>query len=117
MKIRPEIFHQVALSGFFGLFVLLMSWFTILAPSRQFPVALLLLIFVAPLLLPMRGLLRANLKSSAWAAYLSLFYFMHGSSEAYANDDERFFASLEIIFSLMLFFGSTFFIRSTGKSR
>ncbi|MGJ0431662.1 DUF2069 domain-containing protein [Methylobacter sp.] len=115
MKIKPIYYHSMALAGFFGLFVLLMLWPTILAPSVHFPVALVLLITVTPLLLPMRGLLDRNRKSCAWAAYISLIYFIHGSAEAYANTDERLYASLEIMLSLMLFLGSTFYVRFSGK--
>lgn len=115
MKIRPNHYHYIALAGFFGLFALLMLWHTVLAPSTRFPVALVLLIAVTPLLLPMRGLLTGDPKSCAWTAYLSLLYFMHGSGEAYANADERLFAAAEILFSLMLFFGTSFYIRFAGK--
>jgi uncharacterized membrane protein len=115
MKIKPIYYHSMALTGFFGLFVLLMLWHTILAPSTYFPVALTLIITVTPLLLPMRGLLDRNRKSCAWAAYISLIYFMHGSAEAYANTDERLYASLEIMLSLMLFLGSTFYVRFSGR--
>lgn len=117
MKIAPVYFHHVAITGFFGLFTLLMLWFTTLAPSQRFPVALMLLAFVVPLLLPMRGLLRRENKGCAWSAYLSLFYFMHGCIEAYANHEERWYAILEIIFSLMIFFGSALYIRFSGTVR
>ena len=115
MKINPIYCHITALAGFFGLFVLLMLWNTVLSPSTHFPVALILLVVITPLLLPMRGLLNRKPRSCAWAAYLSLIYFIHGSAEAYANADERLYASLEIILSLMLFFGTTFYIRLAGK--
>lgn len=115
MKIKPIYYHAVALAGFLGLFVLLMLWGTVLAPSSRFPVAMILLITVAPLLLPMRGLLAADRKGCAWSAYLSLLYFVHGCGEAYASADERLYAGLEILFSLMLFFGSTLYIRFAGK--
>jgi uncharacterized membrane protein len=48
-------------------------------------------------------------------AYVSLIYFLHGSVEAYVNVDERLYASLEVLFSLMLFFGTTFYVRFVGK--
>ncbi len=115
MNIKPIYYHSFALVGFFGLFALLMLWNTILAPSSRFPVALVLLIAITPLLLPMRGLLARNLKSCAWTAYLSLLYFIHGSGEAFANADERLYAFLEILFSLMLFFGTSFYIRFADK--
>ena len=116
MTIKPVYFYIVALFGYFGLFSLLMYWNTVLAPSSpRIPVALMLLITVTPLLLPLRGFLDRNHKSCAWMAYISLAYFIHGSVETYANANERFLPSLEIILSLLLFFGATLFIRSSGK--
>ena len=111
MTIKPLYYYLTALAGFFGLFTLLMLWYTVLAPSTKLPVALVLLISVTPLLLPMRGLLDRKLKSCAWAAYISLIYFVHGSAEVYLNADERLYAALEIMLSLMLFLGATLYIR------
>jgi uncharacterized membrane protein len=115
MTIKPIYCYIIALTGFFGLFALLMLWNTVLAPSTRFPVALVLLVAVTPLLLPMRGLLDRNPRGCAWAAYVSLIYFLHGTAEAYVNVDERLYASLEVMFSLMLFFGAAFYVRLAKK--
>ena len=115
MTIKPIYFHTLALTGFLGLFTLLMLWNTVLAPSSRFPVALMLLITVTPLLLNLRGLLDRNPKSCAWMAYISLAYFIHGSIETYVNTNGRLYPSLEVIFSLMLFFGTTLYVRYAGK--
>jgi uncharacterized membrane protein len=114
---KTVYYHYAALVGYFGLFGLLMLWNTILAPSRHFPVAMVLLCLVTPLLLPLKGLLNAHLKTCAWAAYVSLIYFVHGTIEAYSNADERLLASLEVFFSLLLFFGATFYVRFTGRAQ
>lgn len=111
MTLQAKHCYTIALTGFFGLFALLMLWHTLLAPSVRFPVALVLLVTVLPLLLPMRGLLHGKPKSCAWAAYVSLIYFIHGSAEAYVNEAERLYAVLEVVFSLMLFLGATFYVR------
>lgn len=113
---KTHYYHYAALTGYFGLFALLMLWNTVLAPSRHFPVAMVLLVSVTPLLLPLTGLLNKNLKSCAWAAYLSLIYFIHGTIETYSNIDERSLAELEVFFSLLLFFGATFYVRFTGRA-
>jgi uncharacterized membrane protein len=115
MHIKPIYCYIIALTGFFGLFALLMLWNTVLAPSTRYPVALVLLVGVTPLLLPMRGLLDRNPKSCAWSAYVSLFYFLHGTAEVYVNADERLYASLEVLLSLMLFFGTAFYVRLAAK--
>jgi uncharacterized membrane protein len=116
MNIKPIYYHYLALAGFLGLFALLMLWHTILAPSGRFPVALMLLFTVTPLLLPMRGLLAGNPKSCAWAAYISLFYFIHGSAEAYASATERLYAAVEILLSLLLFFGAALYVRFSKQA-
>ncbi|GAB4272003.1 MAG: hypothetical protein Kow0065_21420 [Methylomicrobium sp.] len=108
-------YYALALTGFFGLFALLMAWPTLLAPPEHLPTALVLLLTVTPLLIPMRGLLNGKPKSSAWAAYISLFYFIHGSVEAFANTAVRTYALLEVAFSLMLFSGAMLYVRFHKK--
>ena len=108
-------YYYMALCGFFGLFILLMVWNTVLSPSENFPVVMVLLGTVFPLLIPMRGMLNANLKSCTWMSYLSLFYFTYGISEAYlaTSPAEFYYALLEIFFSLLLCAGCGFFVYKT----
>lgn len=108
---NPRYFHWFAVSAFIGLFGLLMLWQTVLFPSTRFPISLSLFLSVTPLLIPLRQFLNANKKSCSWMAYLSLFYFIHGAIECYANVDERWLAGLEVFFSLSLFFGAAFYVR------
>lgn len=103
-------YYYIALTGFFGLFVLLMLWNTIISPSQHLPVVLILLFTVTPVLIPLRGFLNANLKSCTWMSYLSLFYFTHGVAEAYTTAAEFYYALLEVFFSLLLCAGSSFYV-------
>ncbi len=109
-------FYYAGLTGFFGLFLLMMAWHTLLASTKQMPTALLLIIGVGPLLLPFKGLLNRNLKSCTWMAYLSLPYFVHGVTEAYVNQQLRPYALLEILFSLLLCFGAGFYVYKAEKA-
>ena len=115
MNIKPIYYHTMALAGFFGLFSLLMLWNTLLVPSAGFPVALMLLITVTPLLLPLRGFLNRNRRSCNWMAYVSMIYFLHGSIETYASTTNRLYTALELALSLMLFFGTTLYVHFSGK--
>lgn len=107
--------YRVALAGFLGLFSLLMLWNTVLTQNARLPVTLMLLLTVTPLLLPMRGFLGGRTRSCAWLAYISLIYFIHGCSEAYVSTATRTYALLEILLSMMIFFGTTFYIRLAKK--
>jgi len=108
-------FYYAGLSGFLGLFFLMMAWHTILSPSDRLPTALLLIIGVGPLLLPFNGFLKQNLKSCTWMSYLSLPYFIHGVTEAYVNQSLRPYALLEIVFSLLLCFGAGIYVYKAEK--
>ena len=111
-----HFYFAAALLGFFGLFSLHMAWHAWLLPPAQFPVALLLIVSIGPLLLPMRGFLRGNLKSCTWMSYLSLPYFIHGVVESYANAAIRSYTVAEIVFSLMLCLGAGFYVYSAEKA-
>ncbi len=108
-------FYYAGLGGFFGLFLLMMAWHTLLPTTKQLPTALLLIMTVGPLLLPFKGFLNRNLKSCTWMTYLSLPYFIHGVTEAYANQNVRPFALLEVLFSLLLCFGAGFYVYKAEK--
>ncbi len=116
MKFTPGILHLIAIIGFLGLFGLIMLWNTALTPPSKIPTALLILISATPLMLPMRGFLSGKKKSCAWMAYVSIIYSIHGCIEAYASPSTRNLAFLEIILSLMVFFASSFYIRSLKSS-
>ncbi len=109
-------FFALALSGYLGLFVLLMLWNTVISPPEKLPTALALIITVSPLLFVLRGFLRGNLKSCSWMAYLSMPYFIHGCIETYART-ERLLPALEVLFSLMLFLGATLFVRYAARNK
>ncbi len=110
-----KFYYYLALFGFFGLFSLHMAWHTVLAPSPAFPVALVLVAVITPLLLPFWGLLNGNLRSCTWMSYISLFYFTHGVAEAYINSAEFYYAMLEVVFSLLLCAGVSFYVYTAEK--
>lgn len=112
---KRSYFHHAALAGYFGLFFLQSAWHTVLFPAQALPKSLLLVFTVGPLLLPLRGFLRGNLKSCTWMSYLSLPYFMHGVIEAFVSAAERPYALLETVFSLLLCLGGGIYVYKAEK--
>lgn len=103
--------YGIALSGYFGLLALLLSWNTWLAPSHYFPVALVLIVMLVPLLVPLRGLLHGRVYTYAWTLFLALAYFTHGIGAAVADAPERLYGTLEVLFSTLLFLGALVYVR------
>ena len=111
MTLRTRAVHVTGLCAYFGLLLLLTAWYAWLVPSAYFPVALILLVMVSPLLVPLRGLLHGKPYTYAWTSLLALLYFAHGLVEAYVNPAERLYASAEALLALGLFAASVLFAR------
>lgn len=65
----------------------------------------------APLLLPLRGLLRDRLYTYKWTGFLTLFYFVIGVSEAFSNPQLRSYAIICTAGSVILFLSSVYYSR------
>ena len=112
---RSSVSYQVALSGYFGLMLLLLAWFGWISPPKALPISLALFFMLVPLLFPLRGILYGRPYTFAWASFLSLIYFIHGVVEAYSSEEDRYLALLEIVLSLAFYSGSMLYARFRGR--
>jgi uncharacterized membrane protein len=100
---RPSFLHALTLTGYFGTLATLVTWYGWAAPATHFPVALVLLVLVLPLLTPLRGLLHERRYTITWSCFLALFYFGHGVVEAYSSPVTQYLGLLEITFTSLWF--------------
>ena len=112
-----RFYYILALLGYFGLFFLLVLWTVYLAPPTIFPTSVVLLFYVGPILIPMRGLLYGKLYTHAWLHFMALFYFMIGVMVAAANVDERIYALIQVALSIMMFVGSMMYVRVKAREK
>jgi len=108
--------YLIALTGYFGLLLLLLLWNTWLSPPAKAPIAVMLIVLVVPLLLPLRGLLHGRLYTYRWVPFLALIYLALGIVTAYAQPEERLLGLLETAFSLLLYGGAFFYVRGSRRS-
>lgn len=104
------------LTGYFGLLILLLAWYTWLSPSARYPVSLVLIVMVVPLLFPLRGLLHGKPYTHAWTTFLALYYFTLGVGTAMADPTDRVYGILQVVFSVMLFVGAMFYTRLKARA-
>jgi uncharacterized membrane protein len=114
---KSRFYFALALCGHFGLLGLLIVWNVWLYPPTIFPVAVVLLFYIGPLLIPLRGLLHGHLYTYAWVHFLALFYFTVGVMIAAANLEERWYAVAQVVLSIMLFMGSMLFVRYRAREK
>lgn len=107
--------QNLALAGYFSLFIILMINIVWLIPSRQFPTALVLIVVAGPLLFPMRGLLNNNTYTYQWASFLSLAYFAHGISEVSAYPELWYAGTLETLCAVLMYVGCVMYARIFKK--
>lgn len=107
----------VTLASYFGLFILLMSWKTWLAPSPHYPVSLVLIVLVGPLLFPLRGLVHGRPYTHAWTSFLALFYFVIGVDDVAGGTTQYLLAWSEVFLSITLFTGCLAYARLEGGRR
>ena len=112
---NSRFYYWLALLGYFGLLGLLVTWNAYLVQPTIFPVSVVLLFYVGPLLIPLRGLLHGKLYTHAWIHFMALFYFTVGVMIAASNVAERHYAIAQIIFSIILFVGSMMFVRYKAR--
>ncbi|MCW8901828.1 MAG: DUF2069 domain-containing protein [Gammaproteobacteria bacterium] len=105
----------ITLSGYFALLILLITWHGFLFPAARQP-WLILIFIIAPLLFPLRGLLKENPYTYAWTSFVILLYFIHGVVEAWANDNERIYAVIEIYLSIQVYIGAIYYARLQGRA-
>ncbi|MBL4783655.1 MAG: DUF2069 domain-containing protein [Porticoccaceae bacterium] len=107
--------YWLQLLSYLCLIAFVTAWITLLAPPQTFPIAMVLIVCVVPLLLPLMGVLNGRDKPVNWAAYLSLLYFIHGITEAFASPETRVLGVIEIIISLTVFCSASLYIRRLSK--
>lgn len=104
--------YVLAVTGYFGLLCSLFIWI-IYGSSASFR-SIALLIFIGPLLLPLRGILHKKIRTLAWCNFMAIIYFSAGVAIA-ANPDNRLYGLLITGFSIVFFIGVVMYVRWQGK--
>jgi len=111
----PRNALYLTLSGYFLLLILLFVWHILLFPAEKQP-WLIFGFIIAPLLFPLKGLLNEKPYTYAWTSFVILLYFIHGVVEAWANEEQRLLASIEIFLSVQVYVGAIYFARLQGRA-
>lgn len=111
---HARIGRIITLIGYFGLLVLIVNWFTWLAPPERVPRSIVLAALALPLMFPLRGIIHARRYTHQWIGFLSLFYFMVGVDVWYNHQElESLLGMIMVILSLALLVGSSMYARYT----
>jgi uncharacterized membrane protein len=115
MKI--DVSRVLALASYLGLIALVMLWIVFLGEVARELISLWLLLFVTPLLLPLRGVLAGRDKALIWGTLVSLLYLVHGGMTAWAEPAQRWLGLLELVLSLTYLISASLFVRWRAEAQ
>lgn len=110
-----KFMRVLALCAYLGLLLWVPVWHFGLSQGIGYSTTFILLVYVLPLLLPLKGILAGKPYTHAWANFVLLLYLMHGLTSFYAIAQERWYAALEILLAASAFIGCTYYARFRGR--
>lgn len=114
---KTRVARVLALVTYLGLIALLMLWIIFLGEVAREHISLWLLLFVTPLLLPLRGVLAGRNKALIWGTLVCLLYLVHGGMVAWAEPQQRWLGLIEFLLSLTYLISASLFIRWRAEGR
>ncbi|MEZ7278311.1 DUF2069 domain-containing protein [Pseudoalteromonas sp. 68 DY56-GL68] len=108
-------FQRFALTGYIGLLILMPIWLFLIAPREGHSNAFIFVVYIVPLLLPLKGIIQDKPYTYAWANFIVMFYFIHGFTLLWVAQDQLFWVLLELTFASLMFIGCTYYARHRGQ--
>lgn len=112
--------RSAALAAYGGLIALILVWEAWLAPATPAPRLFWVCLKLAPLVLPLPGLLRAGAKTHVLAALIVLLYFVEGAVLAFSawrgaeGAGVLAYALLETVLATAFFVSAAWYVRLKG---
>lgn len=127
MSLEPELsqpvakkpitkrFQRFALIGYIGLLILMPVWLFLIAPREGHSNSFIFVVYILPLLLPLKGIIQDKPYTYAWANFIVMFYFIHGFTLLWVAQEQLIWVLLELIFASLMFIGCTYYARHRGQ--
>jgi len=109
--VKTRTARLLSLASYLGLIAWVMAWVILLGDVDREHISIFLLLFVTPLLLPLRGVLAGRDKAMIWGTLVSLLYTVHGGMVAWSDPAQRWLGLIEMGLSLVYLVSASYFIR------
>lgn len=113
---KTAVVRATALGTYVGLIGWLMAWIVFLGEVANEHISVFLVLFVTPLLIPLRGVLAGRDKPMIWGALLALPYSVHGGMVIWGGGDDVWLGWIEVALSLGYVVSASYFIRWRAMS-
>lgn len=115
MSKKVKAYRLLALISHISLLAWMAVWYFAFNTSSEYSFAFVFLLYILPLLFPLKGVIQAKPYTHAWACFIVLWYFLHAITVMYAEPEYIWFATLELILASTMFIGCSVFARLRGQ--
>lgn len=114
-NLSTEQLKKVALVSYFSLLIYMPLWLIVISPSSGLSPTLTIVMFVVPLLFPLKGLLQGNPYTYAWTNFIVMIYFLHSLTTLWVAPADRLWAAIELLLATILFLAATYYAKYKGQ--
>jgi uncharacterized membrane protein len=114
-KPSTSTLKAIALISYFSLLIYMPIWLIFISPSEGLSPLLSLAIFTAPLLFPLKGLIKGNPYTYAWTNFIVMIYFLHSLTTLWVLPHETLWAGIELLLATILFISATYYAKFRGQ--
>ncbi|WP_281223456.1 DUF2069 domain-containing protein [Photobacterium sanguinicancri] len=115
MQPLTQNLRYFALTSNLSLLLWVALWQGVISPHPHLNNIIIMLMWVFPLLLPLKGILEAKPYTHAWANFILMFYFLHALTILWIEPAERWLAAIELGITSCAFIGNIVFARQRGR--
>ncbi|GBL03002.1 DUF2069 domain-containing protein [Glaciecola sp. KUL10] len=105
----------LALISHVALIVWMAVWYFGLSNIRDYSTTFIFLVYILPLLFPLKGIVQGKPYTHAWTSFIVLLYFLHAITVIYAEPSQILYASIELALAVSLFTGCSVYARLRGQ--
>lgn len=109
------IAHRLTLAGYLGLVLLVPIWNLWWYPSEIFSNEVITIIWLIPLVFPLKGLVQGKAYTHAWSGFIAVIYISHALTSFVTSPDELLPTLLELLFATVFLFASMYFAKWRGE--
>lgn len=106
---------KITLFGYFSLLLYMPLWLIFISDDSGLSAPLTFVMFVLPLLFPLKGLVQGNPYTYAWSNFIVMIYFLHSLTTLWVSADEKLWALGELFFATVMFIGGSYYAKYRGQ--
>ena len=106
---------RITLFGYFSLLFYMPIWLIFVSDDTALSIPLTIVMFILPLLFPLKGLVQGNPYTYAWSNFIVMIYFLHSLTTLWVSADEKLWALGELFFASVMFIAGSYYAKYRGQ--